>query len=281
MELDFYKIQISDNDFIIANYLYRQVPKTEKLSIIARRLCKLHTGIGANGLVVLSPGDDKVITLRLFLPDGRESGLLNDALLCAGRFCFDFGLASDGIIEFLAVDKNRVLNVIDSETFRISLGNPLFSEAGKELVERPDSEYTMQLHSGKTDIVVTPVYLHADGLVFFPDDMSRQKMKTLSKDIRRTLRDRPHVQPVFPQIYSREELRVFTWFDSRPVDFSSAAGIAAVASVIDGFCDRDPLVRINNQDFFVQWNETDNEIYITGKPEYVFSGTYHLEKVLN
>ena len=277
MEIDFYKIQILKNDLLLVNYLYSPPPETEKIGQLAKMMCRQHTGIGSNGILFLEPGDTEKIKVSCYLPDGSRTSVLNDALFCAARYAFDSGYASGNQLRFEIDGEVRTLDIIDSRSFRISLGAPVFFETGRELLEQPDFDYNINLKVNNKDYVVTPVSFAMNGIVYFPGDMKVQVQKELSGRLKDILKKELHFQPVFTQVYSREELLVRSWFSKTPVDFSSLAGMATVASVINGFADREPLVHLNRQELFVQWNGRTNHALVTAKPDYVFSGSYYAE----
>ena len=277
MEIDFYKIHILKNDLILVNHLYTPSPKPETFAKLARIMCRPHTGIGGNGILVLEPGTREKIRLRYILPDGSDSPVVNDALLCAARFAFDSGIFEDMKLRFEVDDESRSLDIIDSGTFRISLGAPMFFESGQEMREEPDFDYNISVEVNNREYVVTPVSLDMNGLVHFSGDLNVRAQKELSGKLKSVLRKGLQFQPVFAQVYSRDELNVRTWFSGKPVDFSSIAGMAAVAAVLNGFADREPLVHLNRQELFIQWNGHSNQVLLTAKPEYVFSGSYYAD----
>jgi diaminopimelate epimerase len=70
----FEKWQALGNDYVIVEAAELPGPLTEH---VARALCDRHTGIGADGVLLLEPPDDPmfVARLRIFNPDGSEAEL--------------------------------------------------------------------------------------------------------------------------------------------------------------------------------------------------------------
>ena len=70
----FEKWQALGNDYVIVEAADLPAPLT---SAAVRALCDRHTGIGADGLLLLEPPDDPafVAQLRIFNPDGSEAEL--------------------------------------------------------------------------------------------------------------------------------------------------------------------------------------------------------------
>ena len=74
----------------------------------------------------------------------------------------------------------------------------------------------------------------------------------------------------FLQVVSREEMRLRSWGDEG--DPCACASAALVAAVVNGFTDREVFVRMSGGDVFLQWEELDNHIWLTGPAAYVFTG---------
>ncbi len=72
--MNFEKWQALGNDYVIVEE--SELP-FELTGARIRRLCEPHTGIGSDGILLLSPSEDPaaVARMRIFNPDGSESGL--------------------------------------------------------------------------------------------------------------------------------------------------------------------------------------------------------------
>src|SRR4051812_1262647 len=74
MAVPFEKWQALGNDYVIVE---RDRLPFELTAERARRLCDVHTGVGADGVLLLQPPDEPgfVARLRIFNPDGSEAEL--------------------------------------------------------------------------------------------------------------------------------------------------------------------------------------------------------------
>jgi diaminopimelate epimerase len=82
--LRFWKTQAIGNDFVLVHL--SDLPANLDLSFLALKLCDRKRGIGADGLLVVSPGN-----LRMFNPDGSED-FCGNGLRCAVVHGFHHGL---------------------------------------------------------------------------------------------------------------------------------------------------------------------------------------------
>ena len=94
MNLNFYKLFTGKNDLILIDARHQELPPLEALPRLARNLCLRKRGVGAH-LALFLFSDAQGLRLRCFRSDGEETSLINDALLCLGRYGFDAGLMNN------------------------------------------------------------------------------------------------------------------------------------------------------------------------------------------
>ena len=276
MDIDFYKLHLCGNDAILLNYLYRTNPGNSYFSELSRKLCPRRTGIGANSLIVATQSDQAELGMEHFTPKGSEAIVDNDATLCLARFAFDSGFVNGNRIDITVGNKKNKIEVIDSESFRISLGPPRSLDGSRELSEDPDSEANLFVEVDGKRRVVTPLFVNRPFLVVV-SSMRGPSVKNLTKSVRMAV---PSLKalPVFLRIISREEIAVYTWQPASLQDCTSSVAAAAAAGILNGFCDNDLVVDFKGHTLFVQWMQRTNQILVTATPRYVYSGSYYLEE---
>ena len=278
IEFPFYKMHTAGNDFILANFLSLPLYPDPILGRIAKRICPRLRGIGGNGVIFLVSGEREKIRLRTFNSQGMEYTNLFDPFFCVGKYLFNSGFSGNKDINLEYGERNSCINIIDSSHFRINLGIPRSFPSGKLLREDPVGEYSLTAKiSGKT-YSITPLSLEYPMGVVFETGESRETLKTLSRDLR--LLEKPDLralQPVFITPYSREEIQVKVWFGKGNKDYTSACAGAFVASVVQGFTDREVLAHCQGNSFFLQWTQPSNLLYCTGEAEYIYYGNYYYE----
>lgn len=90
MNIRFWKMHGAGNDFIIMDDRVMRFPLSDRLWI--RQICSLHTGIGAEGLILIQPSDKASFRMRFFNPDGLEAEMCGNGVRCAARFANDLGI---------------------------------------------------------------------------------------------------------------------------------------------------------------------------------------------
>ena len=275
MEIDFLKMQGCGDDVVVVNGTRLPEEAIPQLSRLAQRMLDRRTGVGGNSLVVLGPGAGSLLPLRCLDPEGDERDIPCAAARCAARYASDSGAVNTN--DFLLDSDGRKVRaqIIDSANVRVDMGSPVSIEKAAEIRESLRESFSRSLLVNGRTVTYTPISLgHSYAMVFVPD---------FSFPVRRTAREIAGAEDfpdgtgiAFVQVCSREDIRLRTWEAPGETDTDDCASAAAalVASVVNGLADRELVARIPGGDLFLQWEETDNHIWVTGPAVYVFTGTY-------
>ncbi len=85
MRLPFTKMQGAGNDFIVIEAQNAEMD----WSHLALAVCDRHYGVGADGLLVLSPSKVADIRMRIFNADGSEASACGNGTRCVVKYCVD------------------------------------------------------------------------------------------------------------------------------------------------------------------------------------------------
>ena len=107
----FEKWQALGNDYAIVEEA--ELP-FELTAARVRALCAAHTGIGSDGLLVLSPSEERgfVASLRIFNPDGSEAELSGNGVREAVMYLRRRGWTDDRVARVLAGNWLRVVEAV-------------------------------------------------------------------------------------------------------------------------------------------------------------------------
>jgi diaminopimelate epimerase len=104
----FYKMTGSGNDFVM---LDGRATKPERWSPAqVRALCDRRTGIGADGLVILTPGTPGTVRMSYWNSDGSHGAMCGNAALCSGRLSVELEMVPPG--EFCLLTDAGIVRVI-------------------------------------------------------------------------------------------------------------------------------------------------------------------------
>ncbi len=90
----FYKMTGSGNDFVVLDG--RETTESDWPPERIRAVCHRRRGIGADGLVILSPSGSGAVVMAFFNSDGTRAAMCGNAALCSTRLAARLGLAEAG-----------------------------------------------------------------------------------------------------------------------------------------------------------------------------------------
>jgi diaminopimelate epimerase len=170
MSVEFTKAHGNGNDFVIIDEWDGTRLDEDEKPEFAARYCDRRRGIGGDGVVFLSRGDDEATDadarMRLYQPDGDPVEMCGNALRCVARFCVDrgyFGTDEGFVVGTGAGDREVSWN---GESATVEMGVPSFD--AEEVPARTDDELVEETVGGR---VVTAVNTGVPHAVVFVDDV--------------------------------------------------------------------------------------------------------------
>jgi len=267
------------NDFIVVQgwNLPRSLPQ------LARAISSRHTGVGADGFIVILPPRSKKrdARVRFFNADGSEAEMSGNGIRCAGAFLTSLKPRKRTLqIETLAGVKS--LETFSEEmgkwSFRVGMGAPIL-EPGKIPftagdVPAPVLGFLLRTHRGVLPVTVTSI--GNPHCTVFVADFAAIDWASLGREIETNelFPNRTNVE--FVKLVSRNEIEVRFWERGVGHTMSSGTGscAAVVASILNDLTDRQVRVRTQAGILEVAWPEQE-EISLTGPVERIAQGTYY------
>jgi diaminopimelate epimerase len=289
MEIEFLKMQGCGDDVVLVDCFKQPAPDEASLAPLARRILDRSRGVGANSLLVLAPGNREKLSARSFLSSGSRTPVSLNALRCAARYASDSGASNEERFTIETPEADIIVEIIDSVNVRVDMGKPAGGNGTAEIREKPLESFTRTLVMEGRSVTYTPVVFGASYAVVFVTAFDFPFARTSRMTARH--RDFPDETGIcFAQVYNREEIRLRVWEAEHnagegprrgghegPASCAGAAS-AVVASVVNGFTDREVFVHLQGGDVFLQWEESDNRLLLTGPASYVFTGAFYMEE---
>jgi diaminopimelate epimerase len=120
MEISFWKMHGAGNDFMLVDDRAGGFPEHDTAwisSVAARR-----TGVGAEGVILLSGGEGGSVHMRFLNPDGRRAGFCGNGSRCAARLAFELGMSGRDVA--LLTDSGPVHAEVRGRTVCLRLPPP-------------------------------------------------------------------------------------------------------------------------------------------------------------
>ena len=278
----FTKLHALGNDFLVVDP--REGLDPAAAGGLARRICDRHTGVGADGLLLVSAAKEgpPEAGFRVFNADGSEAEISGNGLRCAAAYLAWHGAVKSPQVLFHTAAGRRPSEVLTSEGLvfevRIGLGAPRL--AAKDIPfddgQNLDRVLDYPLFVVKRTFPVTCLSVgNPHCSLFVANFPSRGEWRGIGGEI--------ETHPFFPartnvefiRVLSRDEIEVRFWERGVGETLSSGTGsaAAAAAAMLKGLVDRTVTVRTAIGSLKIEWPEG-GEILQTGPAEVVFSGDF-------
>lgn len=90
MGFEFFKIHGAGNDFVVVDNRKNRYNIWQAKNV--NQICRMHTGIGADGLLLLEESDKSDFKMRFFNSDGYESEMCVNGSRCISYFAYQLGI---------------------------------------------------------------------------------------------------------------------------------------------------------------------------------------------
>lgn len=275
--MEFTKMHGLGNDFIV---VFGEQELPSNAADLAVTLCNRFFGIGADGLVYILPSERGDYMMRIMNSDGSEAEQCGNAIRCVSKYVYDHGLVNSEqiVIETIGAGEQKVtLNVKDGvvETVTVDMGEPVLS--GLQIPVAIDAEPVLseRIESDGTEFKFTAVSMGNPHCVIYVEDAVSFDLATWGPKL--------EVHPLFPRkvnvefatVLDRGRVDMRVWERGAGATLACGTGACAtlVSSVLNGLTDRAAWISLKGGDLFIEWNEEDNHVYMTGPAEVAFTGS--------
>ncbi|PZE22530.1 diaminopimelate epimerase [Paenibacillus xerothermodurans] len=276
--MNFTKMHGLGNDFIVVSEEHELPANAGEL---ASRLCSRFFGIGADGLVYILPSTNADYKMRIINSDGTESEQCGNAIRCAAKYIYEHGMVDPArteiTIETIGAGSQQVqLTVAEGgvTAVRVDMGEPILQ--GRLIPTTVDQEPVLNhpIEVDGREFRFTAVSMGNPHCVIYVEDAASFDLGRWGPKL--------EVHPLFPRRVNVEfasvkspgaiEMRVWERGAGPTLACGTGACATLVSSVLNGLTDRAAVVSLKGGDLFIEWDETDNHLYMTGPAVEVFSG---------
>lgn len=279
--MEFTKMHGLGNDFIVVAGEPRLPDNAPELAV---KLCSRFFGIGADGLVYILPSEKADFMMRIVNSDGSEAEQCGNAIRCVAKYVYDHGMTagSEITVETIGAGVQKVQLYVQGgkvATVRVDMGEPVLQ--GAQIPMTIDSETVID-HPIEVDgrtFKFTAVSMGNPHCVIYVDDAVNfdlaawgPKLETHPLFPRRT-----NVEFVTVKTRGYSDMRVWERGAGPTLACGTGACATLVSSVLNGLADRQGTVSLKGGDLYIEWDEADNHVYMTGPAEEVFKGVLRNE----
>ena len=283
--MKFTKMEGAGNDYIYVDLFRETLP--EPPETLAGKVADRHFGIGGDGLVLICPSEKADVRMRMFNPDGSESEMCGNAIRCVAKYVYDHGVCrrnpltietGKGVLTLYSeVEDGRVARV------RVEMGEAILApEQVPTLLRAPsgrpeDAAVGVPFEIDGRRLSATCVSMGNPHVIFFVEKPTDELVLGLGPKIELDPRFPRRTNVEFVRAINRAELEMRVWERGTGETLACGTGACAtaVAAVLNGRCGRAVTVHLLGGDLFIEWNESDGRVTMTGPAREVFAGEWH------
>ncbi len=270
--LNFSKMQALGNDFVVLDGRHTGLGLTPA---IIREIADRRFGVGCDQLIVIEISRKADVFMRIYNPDGTESGACGNATRCVADIVMRELLKDNMTIE--TVSGILHCSRADKTSITVDMG-----AARLEWSEIPLARECDTLH---LDITAGPfsdpvaVSMGNPHAVFFTTDVESHRIEDFGPGLEHNPLFPARANIEFVEIINRGEVRMRVWERGAGVTLACGSGACAtaVAAIRRDLTDRKVNVVMDGGALAVEWREADGHVLMTGGYEYVFAGQYFLK----
>lgn len=282
--MNFTKLQGAGNDFV----LVEADEARRDWSRLALAICERHFGIGADGLLLVSPSKVADFKMRVFDPDGSEASACGNGLMCLAEYALKKGLAkSASQLSVETISGVRKIGLGGRGSFRVGMGEPRFKasdipvaiEAGRDLVDIKMIGYPVTVDG--TELILNLVSMgNPHAVYFWQRPVADFPLSQLGPKVE-------HL-PIFPdrvnlevaRVVNQRQIEARVW--ERGVGETLACGSGAcaitVAAQLYGYIGQKVAIKLLGGTLGVEWDGA-GEVFLSGTAEIIFNGEWPDETI--
>ena len=287
MNLRFSKMEGLGNDYIYVDTTRRWGENREQIRAIdalvaapeywSKRWSDRHTGIGADGLVLIGRSGTADFSMRIFNADGSEAGMCGNASRCIGKYVYEKHLTdkTELLLETRSgIRRLRLFPDADGKVERVSVDMGV-----GRILHGPDGSTLSEVEAGRRKYACTAVNTGNPHLVIFVEDAESIDLPALGPVLEHHpfFADRTNVE--FASILSPGKdgpvrLRMRVWERGSCITRACGTGACAtsVAAALGGKIDEDAEIVMDGGSLFIHYDRQSWEVVMQGPARFVFEG---------
>lgn len=278
--LQFTKMHGLGNDYVYMDAINQKI---ENRSELAKFVSDRHFGIGSDGLILICPSEKADFRMQMFNQDGSEAEMCGNGIRCVGKFVYDKGLTKKETItvETLAGIKTLVMTAKNGkiETARVDMGEPILEPEKIPVISNENPVKSLKLEAEDNDFTFTCVSMgNPHAVTFIKEDVNKFDIcKYGAKlEVNKAFPKKANIE--FINVIDDKTLKMRVWERGAGETLACGTGACAsvVASVLNGYTERDVNVNLLGGKLNVKWDKNDNHVYMTGPANIVFEGTINV-----
>lgn len=276
--MDFVKMHGLGNDFV---FIEDKTGQDKDYTPLARAMCNRHTGIGADGLIVIVDSRVADVRMRIINSDGSEAEMCGNGIRCFAKYVYD-----SGIIEKKRFTVETPAGIMEPEItvgadnkaklITINMGRPSFNRSEIPMEGADGRVLNEDLCVDGENWKITSLLMGVPHTVTYVDDVDTVDIEKIGPLFEKHEAFPKHTNINFAQQMDDRTVKVRTWERGAGATLACGTGSCsvAVASFLNGRTGREVDIQLPLGTLHIEYREEDGNVYMTGPAAVSFTGTW-------
>lgn len=276
--MDFVKMHGLGNDFV---FIEDKTGQDKDYTALARAMCNRHTGIGADGLIVIVDSRVADVRMRIINSDGSEAEMCGNGIRCFAKYVYD-----SGIIEKKQFTVETPAGIVEpeitvgadnkAELITINMGRPSFNRSEIPMEGADGRVLNEDLCVDGENWKITSLLMGVPHTVTYVDDVDTVDIEKIGPLFEKHEAFPKHTNINFAQQMDDRTVKVRTWERGAGATLACGTGSCsvAVASFLNGRTGREVDIQLPLGTLHIEYREEDGNVYMTGPAAVSFTGTW-------
>lgn len=276
--MDFVKMHGLGNDFV---FIEDKTGQDKDYTALARAMCNRHTGIGADGLIVIVDSRVADVRMRIINSDGSEAEMCGNGIRCFAKYVYD-----SGIIEKKQFTVETPAGIMEpeitvgadnkAELITINMGRPSFNRSEIPMEGADGRVLNEDLCVDGENWKITSLLMGVPHTVTYVDDVDTVDIEKIGPLFEKHEAFPKHTNINFAQQMDDRTVKVRTWERGAGATLACGTGSCsvAVASFLNGRTGREVDIQLPLGTLHIEYREEDDNVYMTGPAAVSFTGTW-------
>ena len=276
--MDFVKMHGLGNDFV---FIEDKTGQDKDYTALARAMCNRHTGIGADGLIVIVDSRVADVRMRIINSDGSEAEMCGNGIRCFAKYVYD-----SGIIEKKQFTVETPAGIMEpeitvgadnkAELITINMGRPSFNRSEIPMEGADGRVLNEDLCVDGENWKITSLLMGVPHTVTYVDDVDTVDIEKIGPLFEKHETFPKHTNINFAQQMDDRTVKVRTWERGAGATLACGTGSCsvAVASFLNGRTGREVDIQLPLGTLHIEYREEDGNVYMTGPAAVSFTGTW-------
>ena len=280
LKLNFTKMQSCGNDYIVFDNRDGKITCPESIAV---NYVLPHYGIGGDGIALIENSEVADAKMRVFNKDGSEAPQGGNAIRCIGKYLYEKGIVrknemkietAKGVCDVKVYSFGGAVN-----SASVNLGKAELAGENIPCTFKEEKIVNKPIKVNGKDYSLTLVNVGNPHAVIFSEKVDAENVEKIGTELENCEYFPEGINTEFIRIVNKVTIKMRVWERGSGETWACGTGACAavVASVLNGYCDKETnvTVKLRGGDLTVNYHEN-GDVELMGSVKTVYEGTLEI-----